>query len=143
MAVSRRLVPANRSTSASGDAARAATALSPRTPRQSTFDTRRRKSHVYPIVYPGSDNVGLMTSRQVPVRLPASVLVDLDALVTCGAYRSRTAAIRAGIEMIIAAEREREIDAAIVAGYRRCPPSPAEDRAAVAELRAAIEDEPW
>ncbi len=98
---------------------------------------------MYPIVYPGSDSLRLMTSRQVPVRLPASVLVDLDALVTCGVFRSRTAAIRAGIEMIIAAEREREIDAAIVAGYRRCPPSPAEDRAAVAELRAAIEDEPW
>ncbi|WP_419853623.1 ribbon-helix-helix domain-containing protein [Candidatus Poriferisodalis sp.] len=84
-----------------------------------------------------------MTSRQVPVRLPAAVLVDLDALVASGTYRSRTAAIRAGIEKIIAIERERELDAAIVAGYIRHPPSPAEDQDAVAQLRAAIEDEPW
>ena len=93
--------------------------------------------------YPRTASIVRVTSRQVPVRLPASVLVDLDALVTGGAYRSRTAAIRAGIEAIIAIEREREIDAAIVDGYLRCPPRPDDDQDATAALRAAIEEEPW
>lgn len=51
--------------------------------------------------------------------------------------------MRAGVAAIIALERRRELDDAIVAGYRRLPPTPEEDAAALASLREAIAEEPW
>jgi hypothetical protein len=40
-------------------------------------------------------------------------------------------------------ERQRQIDRAVVAGYRRTPAGDAEHESAVASLREAILDEPW
>ena len=84
-----------------------------------------------------------MVTQQVAVRLPEPLLASLDDLVASGAYESRAAVVRAGIEAIARLEWERRIDRAIVDGYTRLPPTEAEDRAAFVSLREAILDEPW
>ena len=84
-----------------------------------------------------------MQTKQVPIRLSSALLADLDELVRNGVYRSRAAAIRAGIEAIVEADRQRRIDREIVAGYTRHPPTEAEEHAAYASMREAIEEEPW
>jgi Arc/MetJ-type ribon-helix-helix transcriptional regulator len=84
-----------------------------------------------------------MATEQIAVRLPEEILDELDALVASGAYPSRAAAVRAGVEAIMALERRRQTDQAIVNGYRRTPPATAEDEAAIASLRDAIAEEPW
>ena len=84
-----------------------------------------------------------MATQQVAVRLPAPLLARLDDLVKSGAYESRAAVVRAGIEAIVRLERQRRIDRAIVDGYTRLPPSEGEDRAALISLSEAILDEPW
>jgi hypothetical protein len=40
-------------------------------------------------------------------------------------------------------DRRRSTDAALVAGYVRCPPSKSDDAAATASLVEAIVEEPW
>ena len=77
------------------------------------------------------------------MRLSESLLSDLDALVAKGAYQSRAAAIRAGIEAILHAERQRRIDREIVEGYTLHPPTEAEAHAAFVSMRDAIAEEPW
>jgi Arc/MetJ-type ribon-helix-helix transcriptional regulator len=67
----------------------------------------------------------------------------IHELVARGVYPSRAAAVRAGVAAITALERRRELDAAILDGYRRMPPTPEEDAAALASLREAIAEEPW
>lgn len=84
-----------------------------------------------------------MQTKQVPIRLSSALLADLDELVQNGVYRSRASAIRAGIEAIVKAEQERRINRQIAAGYTRHPPTEAEERAAHASMREAIEEEPW
>jgi Arc/MetJ-type ribon-helix-helix transcriptional regulator len=84
-----------------------------------------------------------VTTEQIAVRLPGELLVELDRLVSRGVYDSRAAAVRAGIEVIAELERRRATDAAVIEGYRRRPPTKADDDAAVASLRAAITEEPW
>jgi Arc/MetJ-type ribon-helix-helix transcriptional regulator len=84
-----------------------------------------------------------MASEQIAVRLPETLLSDLDDLVTSGAYESRAAAVRAGIEAIVRLEHQRQTDRAVVLGYTRQPPTETEAHAALASLREAILDEPW
>ncbi|MHB1516939.1 MAG: ribbon-helix-helix domain-containing protein [Acidimicrobiales bacterium] len=84
-----------------------------------------------------------MATEQIAVRLPEGLLDELDALVARGAYESRAAAVRAGIEAITALERRLQTDRAIVAGYRRTPPTAAEHDASIASLRDAIAADPW
>lgn len=84
-----------------------------------------------------------MARDQIAVRLPKELLASLDELVSAGIYESRAAAVRAGIEVITKSEHRRTIDRSIVAGYRRTPPTSAEDAAALESLRAAIAEEPW
>ena len=84
-----------------------------------------------------------MATEQIAVRLPEPLLSDLDDLVKTGAYESRAAAVRAGIEAIMKLERQRQTDRAVVDGYTRQPPTETEAHAALASLREAILDEPW
>jgi Arc/MetJ-type ribon-helix-helix transcriptional regulator len=84
-----------------------------------------------------------VATDQIAVRLPAALLATLDELVDRGVYPSRAAAVRAGIEAITEVERRRQIDRAVVAGYRRVPPTAADTEAAVQSLREAIVEEPW
>lgn len=84
-----------------------------------------------------------MATEQIAVRLPIEELAALDDLVDEGIYPNRTAAVRAGVRAIADLEKRRRIDAAIVDGYRRLPPTHAEDETALASLRDAIAEEPW
>lgn len=67
----------------------------------------------------------------------------LDDLVARGAYATRAAAVRAGIEAVLELDRRRQADRTIVDGYQRTPPTDAERAAAIASLREAIAEEPW
>lgn len=87
--------------------------------------------------------LSVMATEQIAVRLPKELLALLDSLVRRGVYESRAAAVRAGIETAVELDRRRQIDEAVVDGYRRVPPTEAERAAAVASLREAILDEPW
>jgi Arc/MetJ-type ribon-helix-helix transcriptional regulator len=84
-----------------------------------------------------------MRTEQIAVRLPGELLAQLDELVARGVFESRASAVRAGIEAITAADRRRVIDRALLDGYRRSPPTQADEVAAVASLREAIVEEPW
>ncbi|MBA2274681.1 MAG: hypothetical protein H0W21_12400 [Actinobacteria bacterium] len=84
-----------------------------------------------------------MASEQIAVRLPKDLLEKLDDLVRTGLYESRAAAVRAGVEAIAQIERRREVDRSIIEGYRRKPPTHAEEAAALESLREAIVEEPW
>ena len=84
-----------------------------------------------------------MATEQIAVRLPLPLLSAIDDLVSGGAYESRAAAVRAGIEALINLELQSRNDAAIVAGYTRRPPSASEEHSALASLREAILEEPW
>jgi Arc/MetJ-type ribon-helix-helix transcriptional regulator len=84
-----------------------------------------------------------MATEQIAVRLPVELLSDLDVLVASGAYESRAAAVRAGVEAVMALERRHQTDRAVVEGYRLTPPAAVDDAAAVASLRDAIVEELW
>jgi len=84
-----------------------------------------------------------MATEQIAVRLPEPLLSNLDELVKSGAYESRAAAVRAGIEAILKLEFRRQTDRAVIDGYTEQPPTKTEEHAALASLREAILDEPW
>ena len=84
-----------------------------------------------------------MATEQIAVRLPNELLAGLDNLVRSGVFESRAAAVRAGIEAIMAIEERRQVDRDVVDGYRRIPITDAERAAAIASLRDAILEEPW
>ena len=87
--------------------------------------------------------VVLMATEQIAVRLPHELLDQIDDLVARGAYESRAAAVRAGIEAVVESERRRQVDQAVIEGYQRRPAGIAEREAAIASLRDAILEEPW
>jgi Arc/MetJ-type ribon-helix-helix transcriptional regulator len=60
-------------------------------------------------------------TTQVPVRLTETDLAALDAAVASGRFANRSEALRAGLELILREEREREIDDAYARGYARHP----------------------
>jgi Arc/MetJ-type ribon-helix-helix transcriptional regulator len=84
-----------------------------------------------------------VATAQIAVRLPEELLAEVDELVARGVYESRAAAVRAGLEAVADSERRRQIDRAVIDGYRRIPAGETEHVAAVTSLRDAILDEPW
>lgn len=86
---------------------------------------------------------GYVASEQIAIRLPSDLLAKLDELVRSGVYQSRAAAVRAGVEAIAQFEERRSVDRLIIDGYKRTPPTPREEAAALESLREAIEEEPW
>ena len=60
-------------------------------------------------------------TTQVPVRLTDSDLAALDAAVASGRFANRSDALRAGLELILREERQREIDEAYARGYGEHP----------------------
>ena len=86
---------------------------------------------------------GMTATEQIAVRLPDELLRQLDDMVNRGRFASRAAGVRAGLESLARLEREEAIALAIVEGYRRLPPTSAEDASALASLREAIMEEPW
>lgn len=63
-------------------------------------------------------------AQQIAVRIPSEDLARIDAAVERGRFASRAAAVRAGLELLLKVEREREI----AEEYRRAyAASPQED----------------
>jgi Arc/MetJ-type ribon-helix-helix transcriptional regulator len=60
-------------------------------------------------------------TKQVPVRLTAADLAELDRLVAGGAYASRSDALRAGLAVLVREEREQLIEDAYRRGYGEHP----------------------
>ncbi len=60
-------------------------------------------------------------SPQIAVRLPASLLDEIDGLVEGGRFETRADAIRSGIELIVDSERRERIGRSILEGYERVP----------------------
>jgi Arc/MetJ-type ribon-helix-helix transcriptional regulator len=84
-----------------------------------------------------------MATIQIAVRLSEELLATVDELIAEGTVESRADAVRRGLEMVVDQAERVRIDRALIAGYRRLPPTADEEAAARAALRAAIEDEPW
>lgn len=82
-----------------------------------------------------------MARTQTIVQLNDELLAELDALRERSGNRSRSEVIREAIEGYLAARRTENVDAAIVDGYTRIPPS--EDFGALQAARASILAEPW
>ncbi len=55
------------------------------------------------------------------MRIPAEDLAELDAAIARGRFGNRSAALRAGLELILREERERLIDEAYRRGYGEHP----------------------
>lgn len=79
----------------------------------------------------------------ITVRMSDDRLKLLDAMVAEGLFPSRAAALKAGIDRIVAEEQQRSIDRAIVDGYTRVPPTAQEDAYARAAGIRSVEEEPW
>jgi Arc/MetJ-type ribon-helix-helix transcriptional regulator len=58
---------------------------------------------------------------QVPVRLTEEDVSRLDAAVASGRYRSRSDALRRGLELVLREERDREIEESYRRGYGKYP----------------------
>jgi Arc/MetJ-type ribon-helix-helix transcriptional regulator len=91
-------------------------------------------------------------SPQIAVRLDRELAERLDALVAEGRFATKAAAIRTAIEALVEAERQRQIDEAIVEGYRRIPQDIDPDLEStldhhmhdlLADLAAEEGDRPW
>ena len=77
------------------------------------------------------------------MRIPDSLAQQLDQLVEEGRFLNRTDAVRAAVERLVENERHRQIDEAIIEGYRRIPPTDPEQRWAADAGRQMIAEEPW
>lgn len=71
-----------------------------------------------------------MPARPISVRLSEDMLSAMDRYLAspdAATIRTRTQLIQAALDMWLQADEAARIDAAIVAGYTRFPPDPAED----------------
>jgi len=82
-------------------------------------------------------------SKMITIRLSDERAERLDALVASGSYRTRAALVTNALDLLLAAEHRREVDEAIVDGYRRMPPTAEEDAYALASTHESILEEPW
>jgi Arc/MetJ-type ribon-helix-helix transcriptional regulator len=53
-----------------------------------------------------------LVTKRISIRISERDLAALDSLVASGRHRSRDAALRAGLELLLRDERERAIDVA-------------------------------
>lgn len=81
-------------------------------------------------------------STQIAVRLPDALVGKLDKLISRGLFRSRADAVREGIQLLVWQAARKQVDAAILEGYRRLP-EPESDSWLDAATRAMVEAEPW
>ena len=80
---------------------------------------------------------------QIAVKLPDTLLQQLDDLVAQGLFPNRSSAIRSAVEAIVVRQRRDALERAYVEGYRRLPESQSELAQATRLAEQAIEDEPW
>lgn len=60
-------------------------------------------------------------TKQIPLRISERDLSALDSVVASGRFSSRSAALRAGLELLLRDDRERAIDDAYRRGYEAKP----------------------
>jgi Arc/MetJ-type ribon-helix-helix transcriptional regulator len=80
-------------------------------------------------------------TQQIPVRIPDEKAAALDQLVAQGRFASRSDALRAGLDRLLADEREREIEAAYARAQERHPEDEAAAAAGLASFAAWAERE--
>jgi Arc/MetJ-type ribon-helix-helix transcriptional regulator len=80
---------------------------------------------------------------QLVTRIDDKLASEVDALVSQGAVRSRSDAVRQGLEALVERHRRSAVARAIVEGYRRVPQTEAEVGWADEATRRMIADEPW
>lgn len=81
-------------------------------------------------------------TAQLAIRLPDEVVESMDRLVDRRRFANRTEIVRVAVERLLAEVRERELDEAIVAGYRRVPDT-TPDAWIDAATRELVAEEPW
>jgi Arc/MetJ-type ribon-helix-helix transcriptional regulator len=80
---------------------------------------------------------------QIAVKLPDELVAGLDDLVRAGRFPSRSNGVRRALEVLLAAEQRRRVEAAFAEGFRRLPDDGSELDEATRLAVEAIEDEPW
>jgi Arc/MetJ-type ribon-helix-helix transcriptional regulator len=60
-------------------------------------------------------------TKQIPLRISERDLSALDSVVASGRFPSRSAALRAGLDLLLREEHRRAIDEAYRRGYERTP----------------------
>ena len=82
-------------------------------------------------------------TTQIAVKLSDDLVARLDELVADGAFASRSAAVRQGLQAVIAAHRRAAIDRAYEEGYGEAPETDEEIEQARRLAVEAIREEPW
>jgi Arc/MetJ-type ribon-helix-helix transcriptional regulator len=82
-------------------------------------------------------------TTQIAVKLPDSTVLAVDRLVRDGTFASRSAAVRAGLDLVLQHGREEAIDRAFADGFARLPDTDEELAVAEGLARRSIEEEPW
>ncbi len=77
-------------------------------------------------------------SQQIAVRLPEQDLARVDAAVAQGAFASRAAAVRAGLDLLLKQQRDREIAEQYRRAYGAHPQEEWIGRAGLAATTALI-----
>ncbi|MGH8998842.1 MAG: ribbon-helix-helix domain-containing protein [Acidimicrobiia bacterium] len=77
------------------------------------------------------------------MKLPETLVAGVDRLVATGAFPNRSQVVRRALEVLLAGEHRRQIDAAFADGFARTPETDGELRDAMRLAVDAIEDEPW
>lgn len=80
---------------------------------------------------------------QIAVKLPDDLVRDLDRLVADGAFRSRSQAVRSGLEAMVEARRREEIGELYADALARSPETGDELSEAARSATEAIREEPW
>lgn len=80
---------------------------------------------------------------QVAVKLPDQLANELDQLVVDGAFASRSQALRAGLEGMLATREDERVRERYREAFARHPESAGELAEARRLARDAIEEEPW
>jgi len=80
---------------------------------------------------------------QIAVKLPDSVVLEIDALVDDGRFASRSDAVRRGLSLMIERSRADLVDRSFVEGFTRQPERAEELDDARRLAIEAIHDEPW
>ena len=80
---------------------------------------------------------------QLVTRVDDDLAAAVDELVTAGAVRSRSEAVRLGLERLVDRYHRDRIGAQIVAGYQARPQDDSDTSWTDAGTRSMIEEEPW
>lgn len=80
---------------------------------------------------------------QLVTRVPDALAVAVDDLVQTGVFRSRSEAVRAGLEVVLERERRAATGREIAEGYRRIPQDDDDLTWPDAATSAMIAEEPW